>query len=288
MKNIFVPVDFSTCSNNALKYALELSKRQKARIHAVHGFSANAEVISSDFITPFQGVPGTLSSDQINDFITDRVKQIDKQLSEIKELGTENGVEITTYKIDSNLFEDLAAKAKELSCDLVIMGSHGSKGIEETLIGSNAQKFVRHSVIPVLVIKAKPSTLKNVAFFSTFTQEGEKNIFMDFKKLFNLEDVYTHFVYVNTPSNFLSTPIARQRIDGFIDGVKPDNFNTHIYNETSVEEGIVGFAENNNIDLIVLATHGYSGIKKFFHHSYTESVINHVDYPVLSFSLKQD
>jgi len=68
---------------------------------------------------------------------------------------------------------------------------------------------------------------------------------------------------------------------------QPENFETHIYNDLSVEEGVLNFAENKNIDLIVLATHGYKGIKRLFHSSLTESIINHAQFPVLSLWLSK-
>jgi nucleotide-binding universal stress UspA family protein len=285
MKRIFVPVDFSPCSENALDYAIKLGKRYGAEIYAVHGFNPSSEIISSDFVTPFQGVPGTLSADQLSDFIKERNDFITKQLAEIVELGKRQGAEIKADKIDSAMFDDLADKAKELNCDLVVMGSHGSKGIEEALIGSNTQKFVRNSKIPVMVIKQPPQKLNNIAFFSTFTKEGEKKIYKEFIELFNNSQSKVHFVYVNTPSNFLDTPTSLERINSFIEETKPENYDWHIYNENSVEEGVMGFAEHNDIDLVVLATHGYTGLKRFFHHSYTESIINHIELPVLTFGL---
>ena len=95
-------------------------------------------------------------------------------------------------------------------------------------------------------------------------------------------------MFVNTPSNFLNTPMAEERLEAFLKDTKIENFETHIYNETSVEEGVLGFVEHQNIDWVGLATHGYTGLKKFFHHSYTESIINHINKPVLSFSLKKE
>ncbi|MFY0673877.1 MAG: universal stress protein [Bacteroidia bacterium] len=285
MKRIFVPVDFSPCSDNAVDYAIELCKRYGAELYVVHGFNPSAEIITSDYVTPFQGVPGTLSADQLNDFIKERNDFISKQLTGIEALAVQNGVKIKTAKIESAMFDDLADEAKALACDLVVMGSHGSKGIEEALIGSNTQKFVRYSEIPVLVIKQPPQKLSNIAFYSTFTKEGEKKIYRDFIKLFDNSLSKVHFVYVNTPSNFLDTPTSLERINSFITDTKPKNYDWHIYNENSVEEGVMGFAEHNDIDLVVLATHGYTGLKRFFHHSYTESVINHIDLPVVTFGL---
>ncbi|MBI1183192.1 hypothetical protein GC194_02890 [bacterium] len=287
MKRIFVPTDFSTCGNNALEMAINLCKEYGAALEVAHGFNANSELISSDFISPFQGVPGTLSPEQINEFVAERVKYIDENLKAVADRVKEEGIEVRTHKVDSALFDLLAATAQELQCDLVVMGTHGSSGIEEALIGSNTQKFVRNSKIPVLVVKDKPGmpVFKNVAFFSTFTQEGERKIYNDFMELFQKQNFVTHLVYVNTPSHFLSSPEAEKRMYEFIENTKPNVFETHIYNYHNVEEGMINYAAENKIDLVVMATHGYSGFRRLMHTSHTESIINHGEFPVLSFWL---
>ncbi|MGB0432002.1 MAG: universal stress protein [Bacteroidia bacterium] len=286
MKRIFVPTDFSACSDYAINYAIELAERYKSEIFVVHGFNPNTEIITSDLITPFQGVPGTLSAQQINEFVEERNQYIDKNLSEIEQLGHKKGITLNTSKVGSSVFEDLADQAQDLNCDIVVMGSHGSSGMEEAIVGSNTQKFVRYSKIPVLVIKQPPLKLNDIAFFSTFTEEGEKDSFNRFIKLFNNSQSKMHFVYVNTPSNFLDTPTADKRIQSFLKETKPLNYDCHIYNELSVEEGVSGFSNRNDIDMVVLATHGYTGLRRLFHHSYSESIINHLNVPVLTFSLR--
>lgn len=289
MKSIYVPTDFSPCGNFALDFTFTLAQEHHAVVHVVNGFSANTEIISSDFISPFQGAPATMSAEQINDFLNERIKYIKEKFAEIEKRANEFNVDVITYQLESSLFDELAEKAAELDCDLVVMGTHGSKGIEEALIGSNTQKFVRNSKIPVLVLKQPilANEIKNVAFFSTFSQEGEQLIYREYQKLFKNASFKTHLVLVNTPSHFLKTPAAQERIDQFLLGTQPENYQTHIYNDLSVEEGILNFAQNHNINLLVLGTHGYTGLKRLFRSSLTESIINHAKYPVLSFWLSK-
>ncbi|MBI3142706.1 MAG: universal stress protein [Bacteroidetes bacterium] len=289
MNNIFVPSDFSSDSAVAFRSALRFAQLYGARVHVAHGFSLNAEVIASDFVSPFQGLPGNMSPEQIHDFVNLREQLIADNFAQMNKEATNKGIELVTHKIDSNDFEVLAGFAESQGCDLVVMASQGSKGLEETLIGSNTQKFVRYSHLPVLVIKGKSEldTPRRVAFFSTFSQKGERGVYNRFRQVFAGQEFHTHFVMINTPSHFVKTPEANKRFGNFIDSVSPTNYEWTVYNDSSIEEGILSSIEQYGIDLAVLATHGFTGLKRIFYNSLTESVINHAAIPVLSFPLAQ-
>jgi len=288
MKRICVPSDFSTCAGYALDLAVLIAEKNKAEIHVLHSFNVNEGIISSDFSTPFQGVPGTMSAEQINSYVEEWLRSTKEQLATIKKEVSGRGIKVETHMVESGHFQGISEKIDELNGDLVVMGSHGSKGLEERFIGSNTQRFIRHSEVPVLVTKQPPNggKLYNVAFCSNFLHEGEKEVYHRFKHLFGKFPIHTHFLLVNTPSQFISTPVAQKRIDDFLMDTWPSNYDVHIYNDHSVDEGIMNFCEEKNIDMLVLGTHGYTGIKRILRHSVTEGIVNHADIPVLTFCLE--
>lgn len=288
MERIFVPTDFSDCAENAFELGLYLCKQHDARLILAHGYNPAAELINSDFVTPFQGVPGTMAPEQLNEYIKEHEEGINDQFKKLLGRAAEEGITTESVHLKSSSFEDLAREAEKKEADVVIMGSHGTSGMHESLIGSNTQKFVRHSRIPVLVIKEKKKNFKvyNVAFASTFSNEGERNVYERFMKLFDKQPLFTHFLFVNTPGQFYDTPTAKDRIQEFLEENAPAEYAFHVYNDYSVEEGILNFSRRHDIDLIVMATHGYKGLKRMFRNSYTESVINHAHMPVLSYNLE--
>lgn len=284
---IFLPTDFSESADAALEMAVKLAEKTQAELHLAHGFSPGDELITADLVVPFQGVPGTMGAEQVNQFIEDRIASIKKELATRREDLEAKGFNVQEHLLDSGTMQGISGRAKELGCDLVVMGSNGAKGMGEKLIGSQTQKFIRYSEIPVLVCKAgrEKGNFYNVAFCSTFQHEGEAEVYQRYRDLFVKFPIHTHFLYVNTPGNFETTPRAEHKIASFLKDTWPSSYETHIYNDHSTEEGILNFADEHGIDMIVMATRGQKGLQRLFASSTTESLINHSSIPVLSFNL---
>lgn len=92
----------------------------------------------------------------------DDVKRIEKQwgeeaqalLNKVKEQGKEDGVTVKAVVTKSDLVaEAVIAAAKKHKCDLIVMASHGRKGIKRLLLGSETQHVLTHTHIPVLVLR---------------------------------------------------------------------------------------------------------------------------------------
>ena len=92
-------------------------------------------------------------------------------------------------------------------------------------------------------------------------------------------------VYVNTPGdNFLSTKDAFKKINKFLHLAKA-SLEVEIYNDYSVERGILAFSESRNADLLGLPTHGRKGLSHFLMGSIGEDVTNHSKIPVITFKI---
>jgi nucleotide-binding universal stress UspA family protein len=72
----------------------------------------------------------------------------------VKKAAVENGLKAKSVVVKSDLIaEALLAAAKKHKCDLIVMASHGRKGIKRLLLGSETQQVLTHSTIPVLVLR---------------------------------------------------------------------------------------------------------------------------------------
>ena len=171
--------------------------------------------------------------------------------------------------------------------DLIVMGSTGATGAKEIFIGSNAEKVVRSSSVPVLVIKDKTDikTLKKIVFACDFSQKYE-NAFekaIEFAKMIGAK---IDFVYINTPYAFRTTREIKDFMEDFATNHKEIRLhNTHSYNDFRIEDGIINFAEDHQSDLICMFPIRRSGIAHFFNGSISEDIVNHSDKPVLTIKL---
>ena len=166
------------------------------------------------------------------------------------------------------------------------MGSHGSSGFQELFIGSNTEKVVRFSDVPVIVVKKEMNNFNvdKFVFASDFCDEVKKPFekVMEFADKFNSE---LHLVMINTPNNFKTTAQSEKVLTDFAANFQLNNYSTHVYNDTTTEKGILNYANKVNADLIGISTHGRKGISHFFNGSISEDVVNHAKRPVVTFKI---
>lgn len=278
MKTILVPVDFSKPSENALKVAAQLAKKNNAKIVVLHV----VELAESLFGTEQFNV----DNQEVMFFLKMAKERFKKFLNKdyLKDIEILDHVDIgpTSYMIAKNV--------KEKDIDLVIMGSVGASGLKEVFIGSNTEKIVRNSNVPVLVVKKemKDFEINQVVFASNFELENLKS-FRKAKEFANQFDAKMKFLYVNLPGNqFYSTEEIREQMRAFLNKAEvPYNTdNILIYNDYTIELGVLNGAKDSNADLIAMPTHGRRGLSHFFNGSIGEDVVNHSTLPVITFKIE--
>jgi len=274
MNKILVPTDFSTEAGFALDAAISLAARTGAKIlllHVVEGF------IPGSFATQ-GGIPENLSEEAFMIQLMEKGKRDLASLVGSKNLENRNVV--TKIKV-GNPYHHIAQDILDDKADLVIMGSQGTSGYEEVLIGSNTERVVRHSKCPVITIKQPVdfNQITDVVFAASFL-ETEDNVAKEIKKLQHILDAKLHLLKVDTPYNFESSRTVKNRIRSFVERHRLENYTIEIYNEATEEDGIVYFAEDIDADMIAMATHGKTGLRHLLSGSIAEDVVNHAQRPV--------
>jgi nucleotide-binding universal stress UspA family protein len=265
MKRILIPTDFSDSSNAAIDMAIVIGKRSSAEIHFVHLMSMPFDWIK--LIEPNQK--------KMYPDVTVKVKDANIKLDALVERAEKEGLKAKKFILYNEDYSSLIVHQKSNECDFIIMGSHGIKGITEWLIGSNAQKIVRNSTVPVLVVKADKgkSITQDIILASDFGPET----FNAFKQVLSFAkslDLKIQLVYINTPSNFTDTETIEKMMKRFVKEGDEIIKNATIYNCYDFEEGLLKFAKDSD-HIIAMLTHGSKG-------SITDGVINHISNPVLS------
>lgn len=274
MKRILVPTDFSEHAEDALKAAAQIAKSNSSEIILLHMLELPHQM--SDAVTDGASIPETMLF----------VKKANETLDEISNRPYLDGIEVLEIVKMDKPIHGITQISKEYNIDLIIMGSHGSSGIEELLIGSNTEKVVRNSEIPVLVIKKDIPNFNtaNIVFASDFSEETKQPFdkLLKFSKLF---DSKLHLVTICTPNSFKPTHEAENSIKKFVSEFDLTNYETHLYNDTNIEKGIINFANSINADIIAMCTHGRTGFAHFFNGSISEGLVNHAVKPVLTFKI---
>ena len=272
MKKILVPVDFSEYSENALKVASEIAKKQNAEIVAVHMLGLSDAVITKE-------------EDSMEGMFFLKLTQ--KRFVEFLDKDYLEGITIHQTVKNYKVFSEIDDVAKEHNADLIVMGSHGSSGLSEVFVGSNTEKVVRTSAVPVLVIKKGSSFNASKAVFASDYKLESINVFNRVTSIFKLLDIDVKLLYVNLPGEYyLSTNEIEQRIANFIihlhgdEKILPEDVT--IYSDYSVEKGVFNYAKRIKADIIGIPTHGRKGLAHFFSGSISEDIVNHSKLPVLT------
>ena len=276
MKKILVPTDFSECATAATQVALAIAKKAGAEIYFLH-------LHSVDFDNVHVSIPESpkKNPDEKKLEIKHIKGALDKLIAQAHSLGIEARQELVMNAGEERLEEYI----KPFNIDLVVMGSNGARGLKEMLIGSNTQRLIWKSTVPVLVIKNKLENfeIRNIVFVSDFKIDCI-NPFETILHLANLWQAQVHLLYVNTPLHFRETNEVLADMKRYMHQFRTVKYLPHIYNAHDDERGIHQFVKSNQIDLIALTTTGRTGFITLAH-SIAECLINHESTPVLAINI---
>ena len=274
MKKILVPTDFSKEAENALQVAAQLARKHGSEIFLLHMLELPLHQV--DALSNHSELPEAVF------FMKLAHKKFEQTMSQdyLKDVIVHETVDF------NNAITGISNTCKEHDIDVIIMGSHGASGFKEMFIGSNTEKVVRTAEVPVLVIKNHHDDFKidNFVFASDFKNDN-KETFKQAATLAKAFEARIHLLFVNTASNFTTTAAAKARILDFIKDADFDNYTITIYNDETVEKGILNFSHIIGADLIGISTHGRQGIAHFFNGSISEDLVNHAKRPVVTFKI---
>ena len=146
-KNILLPTDGSRLSDRAVQRGIELATSLKARVTAVHVIPEFRMMADESFVLP-------TSVDLKKRYEKEAKARTEKMLAKIGERAKAAGLKYEGVCVSGDVpYEHIIETAKKKKCDLIMMASHGRRGISGLLLGSEASKVLTHSKIPVLIIR---------------------------------------------------------------------------------------------------------------------------------------
>ncbi|MFO7720960.1 MAG: universal stress protein [Gillisia sp.] len=275
MSRILIPTDFSECAENAIENGLTIAKQLQADITFLHLIATPVEwnklPLEKESLYPETKVA-----------IGDATSRLNNLVRKAETLGVE-----ACYSLVYNLgVENIPEYITKSEYKLVVMGTHGKKG-DKNAMGSNTQKVIRNSSVPVLTIKTnqKIEKFEKIVIASDFHKKSEDafyimvNLALQLK--FNIE-----ILYVNVPYQFRESKDIDHTMVEFLKQFPDKPIKKFVVNAYNVPRGIDEFIQSSKPDIIGNITHGHTGLLNYFSPSITESVINHSLLPVLSINLK--
>ena len=271
MKKILVPFDFSSYSLAALKTAQKISVKSKAEILCVTVIPSEVdwELLSDEAKKKYPDL--TEEFEEAQEVLPDYIQKIAPGKSMIRQ--------IVRVGVPNEL---ILRVIQEEDPDLVVLGAYGKGYVEGNFIGSTLQKVLRKSPCPVLAVKEAldGNDFRKVAFASDF-EPRSRVAFEKIKPLIKLFKSSVYLLFVNIPEHFTSTQEITSGMNSFMKGHEELTFHQHIFNDSEVEKGMIAFAENQNINWIILVSNDHTSSASYLIGT-TETLIFKSDLAVLS------
>ena len=288
IQHIVVPTDFSEPSRAGLRQAIVLAKRDGAALHLMNAVRF-----------PLVGTPYEAS---VPAAIWEGVRQaareqIDDAKREVVEAGVEN---VTTELVEiRNVIAAIQSVVSERNADLVVMGTHGHTGPARALLGSVTERAARLLPCPVLAAKAgsdddaPPQRILVPVDFSKHS-DAASELAIEFAERFGADLTLLHAVdflpeYTAHPAQrameieVAMMEVGRERLEGLAEQVRAKGINAEMRLVRDVPlNAILEEAERCGIDLIVMGTHGQSGLTHLFLGSVAERTLRHAPCSVLA------
>jgi nucleotide-binding universal stress UspA family protein len=271
-----VPCDFSNTAVQAFRFACEVASVSKGEVYLLNIIELPA--LHGSSLVPVHAYESVFLKEVKAKAHRNFEKLKDKWAGKVKvHLAVENG----------SVTEGVKRFVDKKRIDLVIVGTHGASGIREYTVGSNAEKIVRSTKVPVIAIKKfmNVTSIKNIVF-PTDAKSVNKELIDGINSLQNFLKAHLHILYVNVPSRFAPDHYTEKRLIQFAKDFQFRNCSIHIFNDIDEESGIVNFSSRFKNKLIAMSTHGRKGLNHLMQGSVAEDVVNHIDCPIWTLAEK--
>ena len=279
MKKIIVPVDFSELSMFAMDFAVEFSRLVKGEVVLVN-------------VLPFPisqfSITKTANRQAMENFYTKSfIDEQEAKLAEWAKLLAEKDVAVKSLMLYGNPFKKLSQTVTEENADYIVMGSKGAAGLKEFLVGSNAAKMVRFAHCPVIIIKEQShiNDFKSLTFSTDGTVEQDA-VAKQVKEMQEALGLHIHILKVRTPYNWLEDSQILAQLENFAKRNQFEDYSTHTVIDDYVDDGAIKFGEEHGSGLIMMGTHGKTGLGHLLSGSAAENVVNQSLLPVMTFPIE--
>jgi len=278
MKKILVPCDFSHSAVQAFIFALQIVQQSKGEIILLHVIEL--PVLHMTMLGP------TLYFEE--NYLKDIKVSAEKNFKELKAKWTNDGIKVRSLIAQGPTTKTITRIAEENKVDLIVMGTQGATGFKEFLVGSNTEKVVRFSPLPVLAVRKSHelSHIKNIVFPTTLDPNQNK-LLTHIKALQNFFSARLHLLLVNTPHNMKRTIDEKDMMEGYAKDFDLQNYTINTRNDFYESDAIMNFTVKIKADMIAMGTHSRKGLAHLFSGSVAEEVVNHMDCPIWTYSIEE-
>ena len=278
ISKILLATDFSAESQNALQCAISLAKRYESKLFLAHAISGAASLPTADVW------PALPDLEQPN---------AEKNMAQLEQNKELQSLPHEVVLQAGETWEVLSRLVSDQNIDLIVMGTHGSGGIDKLMLGSTAEKVVRHATCPVLTVGPCVRVLsldrfRNILYATDFSSGSLRalNYALSLAEEDRAELTMMHIIENNAVSD--AELIEWKRRDGDrLRHLVPPDLDLPSQPEMEVEVGdpaqeVVRLADARNADLIIMGSHPSGAVATHIPWTTLHHVLQHAHCPVLT------
>jgi nucleotide-binding universal stress UspA family protein len=263
---ILVPVDFSPCAMNALKSAVQIAKRMNGSITL---FYVRQEMMLHE------GDESHFEDDLIDDELKSKFQDLIDANLDMKNIPHQVMAKLGEVE------EQVADAAKEVEADLIVMGTKGSSGIYEVLMGSNTYAVVRSSKVPVLVIPDGTITdeIRHIALAGDY-KPIQPEMLEPVKLMAGIDGADIHIVHVDDDKSLTEEEMEEAR--KYKRYLKNFRHHYHLIEGDDFENALNDYCIEKDIDMISMIPRKHELFDRVFEGGETQNMVYHTKIPLLA------
>jgi len=268
IKNILIPVDFSKSSKNALKAAIAIAKKTKAKIHMVNSVHIHSPMPDGHMIEAIVG--------DYEEQVKESFEELESEIIELQDVPHDHD------RFVSYLADAIYSETKQKNIDLIVMGTRAQHTMGERLLGTNAIDVIAQSEIPVLVIPENyhnfnPTRIGFASDFLRVPDYGPLKILNTLGNLYDAEVMVFHIADDITEGEQKQIDKIKKKLHSL------SNCSIRTVSADSVIDGIKEFTSSHQLDILTLMPRHHSLFERLFVKSVTKTIAIDIDIPLLTF-----
>jgi len=272
MQTIFVPLDFSENSLQALRHAIELAKTTESKIIVFHSYQPPQ--MGGGSFTGKKKLT-TLGKQEAED-------NMYKVVMRLKE--TEPNLDFEHLVVDGDPMQRILFYSEKYESDLIVMGTKGASGLTEVFLGSVAGKIISDASCPVVIVpeKSERDSYKRIVYATSLIAD-DKGVLNYLKTL--ASDLKTHLECIHIEKDAATSA----KFNEFAEEYKRENSENEYINfkiipikeNQKVEDRLLEYIGENPLTLLVMLRRERDFVQRLFGHSVTTRMAHHSESPLL-------
>jgi nucleotide-binding universal stress UspA family protein len=278
VQKILCPTDFSVYSKNALQYAVLLAERENAEITLLHVDEFDVSPLGyfqyhDEEIQKYRNLKTRILKEQMDVFVKENVSADLKVNKEI---------------IPGRAYKVIVEEAESKNYNLIVLARRGTTNLSDHLVGSTAERVVRLARCPVLSIPGtyppRTKSIRNILCPTDFSPSANAALSyaLSLALMYGSKLFIQHISEIDGEPNIEAIKKKAPRLEDIYEEVHTLEVEFIYDRDIEPNNSIIRFAEDREIDLIVMSTHGRKGLRRVFIGNNTAEVVRKAECPVLT------